>query len=43
VKDAIGQQLSRLSDACHRLLSIASVMGRGFEFGALERVTDSRE
>jgi DNA-binding CsgD family transcriptional regulator len=41
VKDAIGQQLSRLSDACNRLLSVASVMGREFEFRALEHVTDS--
>jgi len=41
VKDAIGQQLSRLSEACNRILTVASVLGREFEFGVLERVTAS--
>ena len=41
VKDAIGQQLSRLSEACNRILTVASAVGREFEFGVLERVTDS--
>ncbi len=43
VKDAIGQQLSRLSEACNRILTAAAVMGREFEFGVLERVTDSSD
>jgi DNA-binding CsgD family transcriptional regulator len=41
VRDAIGQQLSRLSDACQQLLTVASALGRAFEFGVLARVTDS--
>jgi DNA-binding CsgD family transcriptional regulator len=41
VKDAIGQQLSRLSEACNRILTVAAVIGREFEFGVLARVTDS--
>jgi hypothetical protein len=40
LRDAIGQQLSRLSDACHRLLTVTAVMGQEFGFSALERVAD---
>ncbi len=31
IKEVIGQRLSRLSEACNRLLSIASVIGREFD------------
>jgi class 3 adenylate cyclase/DNA-binding CsgD family transcriptional regulator/tetratricopeptide (TPR) repeat protein len=40
VTDAIGQQLSRLSEACQRILTVASALGREFEFGVLARVTE---
>jgi predicted ATPase/class 3 adenylate cyclase/DNA-binding CsgD family transcriptional regulator len=41
VQDAIAQQLSRLSEACNGILTVASVLGREFEFGVLARLTDS--
>ena len=41
LKDAIGQQLSRLSEACNRILTVASALGREFAFGVLARVTES--
>ena len=38
LRDAIGQQLSRLSDTCHWRLTVAAVMGQEFEFSTLEHV-----
>jgi DNA-binding winged helix-turn-helix (wHTH) protein/tetratricopeptide (TPR) repeat protein len=40
IKEVIGQRLSRLSEACNRLLSIASVIGREFDATLLEAITD---
>src|SRR6266852_3590277 len=40
IKEVIGQRLSRLSDACNRLLSIASVIGREFDATLLEAIAD---
>jgi tetratricopeptide (TPR) repeat protein len=38
VRDAIGDRLRRLSEACRRLLGIASVIGSEFGLATLERV-----
>jgi DNA-binding winged helix-turn-helix (wHTH) protein/tetratricopeptide (TPR) repeat protein len=40
IKEVIGQRLSRLSEACNRLLSIASVIGREFDATLLEAIAD---
>jgi len=40
VKDVIGQRLSRLSDDCNSVLTIASVIGREFDLDTLERASD---
>src|SRR5712692_4535472 len=40
IKEVIGQRLSRLSEACNRLLSIASVIGREFDATLLEAILD---
>ena len=40
IKEVIGQRLSRLSEACNRLLSIASVIGREFDATLLEAIGD---
>jgi tetratricopeptide (TPR) repeat protein len=39
VKDVIGRRLRRLSDACNRMLVLASVLGREFDLDALARVS----
>jgi DNA-binding SARP family transcriptional activator len=39
VKDVIGRRLRRLSDACNRILVLASVLGREFDLRALARVS----
>jgi class 3 adenylate cyclase len=39
VRDAIGRRLSRLSDTCNRVLSDAAVLGRGFGFDVLKRMS----
>lgn len=43
IKEVIGQRLSRLSEACNRLLSIASVIGREFDATLLEAIADLPE
>jgi predicted ATPase len=40
VREVIRQRLNRLSDACHRMLTIASVIGREFDFRLLRILTD---
>lgn len=39
VNDVIGRRLRRLSDACNRMLVLASVLGREFDLDALARVS----
>jgi DNA-binding SARP family transcriptional activator len=39
VKDVIRRRLRRLSDACNRMLVLASVLGREFDLDALARVS----
>ena len=39
IKEVIGQRLSRLSEECNSVLTIASVIGREFDLGALERAS----
>jgi serine/threonine protein kinase/tetratricopeptide (TPR) repeat protein len=38
LRDVIGKRLSRLSDGCNRLLSIAAVIGRDFRLDVLQKV-----
>ena len=38
VKEVIGRRLSRLSESCNRVLTLASVAGREFEFSTLEQL-----
>jgi pimeloyl-ACP methyl ester carboxylesterase len=40
VKEVIGQRLSRLSEDCNSVLTVASVIGREFGVEALERASD---
>jgi class 3 adenylate cyclase/pimeloyl-ACP methyl ester carboxylesterase len=40
VKEVIGQRLSRLSEECNSVLTVASVIGREFGLDALERASD---
>jgi len=40
VKEVIGRRLSRLSEECNSVLTIASVIGREFGLDALERASD---
>ena len=40
IKEVIGRRLSRLSDACNRVLSIAATIGREFDATLLEAVAD---
>jgi DNA-binding winged helix-turn-helix (wHTH) protein/tetratricopeptide (TPR) repeat protein len=40
IKEVIGQRLSRLTEACNRVLSIASIVGREFGATLLEAVAD---
>ncbi len=39
IKEVIGRRLSRLGDACNRVLKVASVIGREFDVAVLEAVT----
>jgi tetratricopeptide (TPR) repeat protein len=39
VREVIGQRLNRLSESCHQVLTIASVIGREFEFRLLSMVS----
>ena len=40
IKEVIGQRLSRLSEACNRVLSIAAIIGREFDATLLEAIAD---
>jgi predicted ATPase len=40
LRDVIGKRLTRLSDACNRVLTVASVIGREFRLDVLERVIE---
>jgi class 3 adenylate cyclase/tetratricopeptide (TPR) repeat protein len=40
VREVIGRRLNSLSDECNRVVTIASAIGREFEFAVLERVAD---
>jgi predicted ATPase len=40
IKEVIGQRLSRLSEACNRVLSIAAIIGREFDAALLEALAD---
>jgi len=40
IKEVIGRRLSRLSEACNRVLSVAAVIGREFDATVLEAVAD---
>jgi DNA-binding winged helix-turn-helix (wHTH) protein/tetratricopeptide (TPR) repeat protein len=43
VKEVIGRRLSRLTEACNRMLGVASVIGREFDAALLEAVADLPE
>ena len=38
IKEMVGRRLSRLSDTCNRVLSVAAVIGREFEVAVLQEV-----
>src|SRR5262249_17315814 len=40
IKEVIGRRLSRLSDACNRVLSVAAVIGREFDANLVEAVAE---
>src|SRR5262249_47264864 len=40
VREVIGKRLNRLSESCNRILTIASVIGREFDFDVLARLAD---
>jgi predicted ATPase len=40
VREVIGQRLNRLSESCHQTLTIASVIGREFDFRLLHTLSD---
>jgi DNA-binding CsgD family transcriptional regulator len=40
VREVIGQRLNRLSESCHQMLTITSVIGREFEFRLLRTLND---
>jgi class 3 adenylate cyclase len=40
VREVVGRRLDHLSEACNRVLTVASVIGREFGLDALERVSD---
>ena len=40
VREVIGRRLHRLSEGCHRVLTLASVIGRYFEIGVLESMSE---
>src|SRR4029078_290118 len=41
LRDVIGKRLSRLSESCNRLLSVAAVIGRDFDLATLRGVSNS--
>ena len=43
LRDVIGKRLSRLSDQCNRVLSVAAVIGREFRMDVVERIADVSE
>ncbi|MDP6715528.1 MAG: protein kinase, partial [SAR202 cluster bacterium] len=43
LRDVIGKRLSRLSDECNRVLSVAAVIGREFRMDVLGQVADVSE
>ena len=43
VREVVGRRLNQLSEDCNRVLTIGSVIGRDFELGVLERVSDLSE
>ena len=43
VKEVVGRRLSRLSEACNRVLSVAAVMGREFDIDILQQVVGISE
>ena len=43
LRDVIGKRLSKLSESCNRLLSIAAVIGREFRLDVLKKVADLTE
>jgi ATP/maltotriose-dependent transcriptional regulator MalT len=40
VREVIGQRLNRLSESCHQTLTIASIIGREFDFRLLRTLSD---
>jgi len=40
VREVIGRRLDQLSERCNQVLTVASVVGREFELGLLERLMD---
>ena len=42
VREVVGRRLDHLSEACNRVLTIASVIGREFDLDVLERVVARR-
>jgi DNA-binding CsgD family transcriptional regulator len=40
VREVIGQRLNRLSESCHQVLTIASIIGREFDFRLLRTLSD---
>jgi len=43
LRDVIGRRLTRLSDECNRVLSIAAVIGRDFDLAVLQKVSGLSE
>lgn len=43
IREVIGRRLSRLSNACNRMLSVAAIIGREFDTTLLEAVADLPE
>jgi len=43
LRDVIGKRLSRLSQECNRILSIAAVIGREFPLEVLQRIAETSE
>ncbi|MEE8636641.1 MAG: protein kinase [Dehalococcoidia bacterium] len=39
LRDVIGKRLSRLSESCNQVLSVAAIIGRDFQLDVLQRVT----
>src|SRR6185295_3934015 len=43
VREVVGRRVAHLSGECHRILTVASVIGREFSLNALDRVDDLSE